>query len=118
MLIENTRVTCIVRTHIPDGMAVAEVESWYDLTEEPPRFLRSEPAFLHQVVKQLTATHMLQYQISAPHNGTWYNQGLVRAHSLQVTRGQGVRAEDSGLQGQGQNHWSQKFLKPRPKPQM
>lgn len=43
----------------PDGMTVAEIQSRYDLPEELPGLFGSQSAFLHQVVEQLPARHML-----------------------------------------------------------
>ena len=47
----------------PDGMTVAEIQSRDDLPEELPGLFRSQPAFLHQVVEQLSSRHMLQHQV-------------------------------------------------------
>lgn len=44
-------------------MAVAEIQSGYDLPEELPGLFGSEPALLHQVVKQLSTGHMLQHKV-------------------------------------------------------
>lgn len=38
----------------PDGMTVAEIQSRDDLPEELPGLFGSQPALLHQVVKQLS----------------------------------------------------------------
>lgn len=42
---------------------MAEIEGGDDLSEEFPGLFGSQPAFLHQVVKQLSTRHMLQHQI-------------------------------------------------------
>lgn len=49
----------------PDGMTVAEIQSRDDLPEEFPGLFGSQTALLHQVVKQLSSRHMLQYQVPA-----------------------------------------------------
>jgi len=46
-------------------MTVAEIQSRDDLPEELSGFFRSQSAFLHQVVKQLSSWHMLQHQVPA-----------------------------------------------------
>lgn len=49
----------------PDGVTVAEIQSRDDLPEELSGLFRSQPALLHQVVKQLSSRHMLQHQVPA-----------------------------------------------------
>ncbi len=44
-------------------MTVAEIQSRDDLPEELPGLFRSQPALLHQVIKQLPSWHMLQHQV-------------------------------------------------------
>ena len=44
-------------------MAVTKVKSRYNLPKESPRFLRSQPAFLDEVVEQLPARDVLQHQV-------------------------------------------------------
>ena len=44
-------------------MTVAEIQSRDDLPEELPGLFRSQSALLHQVIKQLSARHMLQHQV-------------------------------------------------------
>lgn len=44
-------------------MTVAEIQSRDDLPEELSGLFRSQPALLHQVVKQLPPRHMLQHQV-------------------------------------------------------
>jgi len=53
----------IPASHKPYRMIMAEVEGRDDLSEELPGLFGGEPAFLHQVVKQLSARHMLQHQV-------------------------------------------------------
>ena len=49
----------------PDGVTVAEVEGWYDLSEELSRFFRRQSTFFDEVVEQLATTHVLQHQVPA-----------------------------------------------------
>ena len=42
---------------------MAKVEGGDDLSEEPPRLLRGQPALLDEVVEQLTPRHVLQHQV-------------------------------------------------------
>lgn len=58
----NLRRTALCKNQ-PDGMTVAEIQSRDDLPEELPGLFGSQPALLHQVVKQLSSWHMLQHQV-------------------------------------------------------
>lgn len=46
-------------------MTVAEIQSRDDLPEELPGLFGSQPALLHQVVKQLAPGHVFQHQVPA-----------------------------------------------------
>lgn len=48
---------------------MAEVQRRDDLSEELSGLLRCEPTFLHQVVEELSAGHVLQHQIPAEEDG-------------------------------------------------
>lgn len=64
----------------PYGMTMAEIEGGDDLSEEFPGLFGSQPAFLHQVVKQLSTRHMLQHQIP---KGIKLKQGIVFCFQMQ-----------------------------------
>ena len=77
MVITIIITTTITAMYPPHGMAMAEVEGRYDLPEEPPSFLRWQTTFLHQVVKQLATTHVLQHQVADKYS--WTIVGLIIA---------------------------------------
>lgn len=48
---------------LPNRMRVAEIQGGDDLPEELARLLRRQSTLLHQVIEELSAGYMLQYQI-------------------------------------------------------
>lgn len=80
------RPKALERKNQPDWMTVAEIQSRDDLPEELPGLFRSQSAFLHQVVKQLSSWHMLQYQVPAyRENGVISSLQIIIVYSRSAT---------------------------------
>ena len=74
---------------------MAKVEGGDDLSEEPPRLLRGQPALLDEVVEQLAPRHVLQHQVliqfstvqySSVHNTTYYIPGIFGSRKHRTGR--------------------------------